>query len=67
MTYLLARIGWSQTELADRLGVNSRTVRRWVSGQNETPPDVVAWLQTVAMAVEAIPQPAGWVSKSDVG
>ncbi len=40
---LLCRVGQSlfgerwQTDLSVLLGVNSRTMRRWASGQNETP------------------------------
>jgi len=31
----LKRLGWTQVELARRIGVNPRTVRKWVL--NETP------------------------------
>lgn len=36
---------WSQSELATELGVNSRTVRRWVSG--ETPISSMARLAII--------------------
>lgn len=60
LPHLLTRIGWPQTELADRLGVNRRTVRRWTAGQNETPAAVLAWLARVADAVDAMPPPGKW-------
>lgn len=45
----IEQLGTSQSELAGRLGVTTRTVRRWQSGQQPVPTWVVevieAWLQ----------------------
>jgi transcriptional regulator with XRE-family HTH domain len=54
---LLSTIGWSQTELAHRLGVNERTVRRWMAGDGEPSPAILAWLGEVAAWIEAHPAP----------
>ncbi len=46
------RLGISQVELSRRLGVNPRTVRRWVLGEQVVPGPVVAavkcWLDRIA-------------------
>jgi hypothetical protein len=39
-----------QTDLGDELGINRRTVQRWVSGQNEPMPGV--WADLEAMLSE---------------
>jgi transcriptional regulator with XRE-family HTH domain len=54
---ILATIGWSQTELARRLGVNERTVRRWMAGDGVPPPAVLAWMGDVAAWIDAHPAP----------
>jgi hypothetical protein len=58
---LLFTIGWSPAELARRLGVNDRTVRRWMAPQDragyDAPPAVLAWLGDVAAWIEAHPAP----------
>lgn len=36
---------------------NERTVRRWISGQNETPEEIVEWLETLVRVVAAHPAP----------
>ena len=40
------RLGLTQAKLADRLGVNPRTVRRWEAGDSRIP-------KAVALALEA--------------
>ncbi len=58
---LLARIGWSHTVLADRLHLSVDTTYGWVRGRRSTPPDVLTWLEQIAMAVESVGElPAGW-------
>jgi ribosome-binding protein aMBF1 (putative translation factor) len=58
---LLNVIGWNKSELAHRLGRNLRTVQRWASGQNETPREVLQWLERLAAAHEDNPAPVGWL------
>lgn len=41
-------IGWTIQHLANRLGVNERTVRRWDAGEFEAPPTILAWLARLA-------------------
>ena len=54
----LDTLGWTKPMLADWLAVNLRTVLRWCSGQNETPPTVLDWLATLARIMEE--RPLGW-------
>lgn len=56
----LATIAWSQSYLADRLGVSPATVRRWCSGAYEPDARVLSWLETLAAAHAAAPGPEGW-------
>ena len=57
---LLARVGWSGTELARRLGVGLSTVYAWQRGINsrgnpsQPPERVLAWLERVAKAIEKV-------------
>jgi hypothetical protein len=58
---VLRRIGWSSTYLAGRLGIQETTVRRWLSGHREVPPNVGEWLEEVATLMDkAPPLPRGW-------
>lgn len=58
LALLLVRIGWSTAELSRRTGVGYSRVRCWETGENTrgnpvpTPPEVLAWLEQVADAVE---------------
>jgi len=59
---LLARIGWTQAELARRVGKSPETVGQWMRATLtrhgtpvRTPPDVLAWLHKVAERVESEP------------
>ncbi len=54
----LAAIGWTQRGLADRLGWDEGTVRRWMRDGGEAPPDVDAWLAALAAFHAAHPPPA---------
>jgi transcriptional regulator with XRE-family HTH domain len=44
----LRTIGWSQRELARRIGVDETRVRRWARGAAPVPEDVAAWLASAA-------------------
>lgn len=50
-------IGWSQHELARRLGVSPGKTKRWGNGQYPVPRDVARWLQRVARWIHANPPP----------
>ncbi len=46
-----------QSALATALGVTDRTVRRWVSGENEPPESVVAEIRDLALkALQTLPR-----------
>lgn len=53
----LERIGWSQRGLAERLGWDEGTVRRWMRGGGEAPAAVDAWLGRLARFHAANPPP----------
>ena len=53
----LAVIGWSGHELARRTGHSQTTVRRWTNGEAPMPPDVAAWVETLAACHRAHPVP----------
>ena len=43
----LTRLGWSQTDFADRAGLTPTTVSRWATGITTPPPWAGAWLETL--------------------
>jgi transcriptional regulator with XRE-family HTH domain len=43
--HALRQLGWNQVQAAKRLGVNPRTVRRWVAGDSRIPESVRIVLQ----------------------
>jgi transcriptional regulator with XRE-family HTH domain len=49
---LLARIGWTPTELATRLEVLPGTAQQWARGRRDPPPIILDRLELVARAVE---------------
>ena len=53
----LAVIGWSGHEMARRTGRPQTTVRRWATGEVPVPPDVAAWVETLAACHRAHPAP----------
>jgi transcriptional regulator with XRE-family HTH domain len=53
----LATIGWSQRELARRLGIDEATVRRWARSATPVPRPVAAWLRQAAAWHAAHPPP----------
>ena len=61
MVECLGQIGWTATELARRLGVSDRSVRRYLSGERQIPDNLADWLRQVATALQSVPPvPAGW-------
>lgn len=58
---ILGALGWSQTGLANRLGVNPLLVRRWASGRVIVPLNVDGWLEFVVTGIETAPLPHGWI------
>jgi transcriptional regulator with XRE-family HTH domain len=55
--WCLDQLHWSQRGLADILGWAEGTVRGWMRGNQEAPPEVDEWLERRAMAMEADPPP----------
>ena len=56
----LEAMGWSQRGLAEMLGLHETRVRRWARGLGDVPPEVAAWLETLAAVHAAHPMPTGW-------
>jgi transcriptional regulator with XRE-family HTH domain len=54
----LQAIGWTQRGLADRLGWDEGTVRRWMRVGGEAPADVDQWLAGLAEFHRQHPPPA---------
>jgi hypothetical protein len=50
-------IGWTQRGLADRLGWDEGTGRRWMRDGGEAPPEVDRWLATLARFHDQHPAP----------
>src|SRR5689334_11122865 len=58
---LMARVGWSDAELARRLSVRPGTVRNWRTGRREVPPNLLDWLHMYAEAIDRLPPlPKDW-------
>jgi len=55
----LAALDWSQRGLAQRLGVQPTTVRRWAAGTGRIPEEVARWLERVAQPLQREPRPGG--------
>ena len=61
MSATLKAIGWTGGELARRLGVREDTVRGWLIGRREIPPNLERWLHQVRESRATAPiLPAGW-------
>ncbi len=57
----LGVLGWQPSTLARRLRVPLNTVHAWSKGNRSAPPEVLAWLSHLAIAMEACPAvPPGW-------
>ena len=53
----LDALGWTQRGLARMLNRQEGTVRQWARGAVQIPPDVAAWLETLAAVHERHPAP----------
>lgn len=53
---ILALAGWSQRELARRIGYTEGPVRAWARGAGYAPPDVANWLE----AIEPLAADVAW-------
>lgn len=53
----LCTICWGAVELSEAADINYRTVRRWLSGQNDAPDWLLVWLETLAAFHDAHPVP----------
>lgn len=49
----LSRLGYSQSAFARLVGVDARTVRRWLSGRQALPPQ---WVPLVLRLLELVPE-----------
>jgi len=56
---VLAELGWSSGELGRRLQIAERSVRRWLSGQQDIPDRVGDWLEALMKHMQAGPPPPG--------
>jgi hypothetical protein len=61
MGEVLRQIGWPTAELARRLNVREDSVRSWLNGRREIPPNLERWLYAVRDSIaSAPPLPDGW-------
>ena len=56
----LDALHWSQRGLADMLGLQPTTVRRWVTGHGIIPANVGTRLEHLTAPHQATPLPEGW-------
>lgn len=42
---VMNELGWGVPKTAKELGVQSRSVERWLRGENEVPEPLAAWLE----------------------
>ena len=50
----LRSLGWTQKDLAGKIGVHKNTVSLWAKGQREMPGPAVAYVK-LALALRALP------------
>ena len=61
----LAAIGWSKRELATRLGAPSQfVVYQRINNDGDLGDEILAWLESVAEAVNELPAPPAWQAKA---
>jgi hypothetical protein len=53
MAEIMRQIGWSSQELGRRLGVREISIRRYLQGSREVPPNLATWLEGLATLVGA--------------
>ena len=62
MVQAMRVIGWNSHELARRLRIHDRRLRRMQAGTEEIPEAMARWLMIWAQAASRLPQlPEGWV------
>lgn len=59
----LAYLFWSLDDLAEILECEDGLVHAWAAGQEEIPPNLAAWLETLAKCHEAAGVPTTWKRK----
>ena len=52
----MRQIGWSSRELGRRLGVRESSIRRYLQGSREVPPNLAAWLEGLATHMALTPR-----------
>jgi DNA-binding transcriptional regulator YiaG len=61
LSELLREVGWPAAELARRLSIREDTVRGWLNGRREVPPNVGRWLEQIRDGIATAPAlPDGW-------
>lgn len=58
MASALQRTGITQTALARMIGAGHRVVAGWCIGEFQPQPDILAWVEALANAIEKHPPPA---------
>jgi hypothetical protein len=54
----LALLRWSQRCFAAAIGWDEGTVRRWMRGEGQAPPEIDAWLERRAISFAEDPPPS---------
>ncbi|CAH2601926.1 Helix-turn-helix transcriptional regulator [Rhodovastum atsumiense] len=54
---ILCQLGWSKDHLQQRLRVDPRVVRRWISGGADIPESIALWLERAAVLDASNPPP----------
>ncbi|NPD66321.1 helix-turn-helix transcriptional regulator (plasmid) [Lichenicola cladoniae] len=57
LSLCLLTLGWSERELARRIGEHRNTVRRWLLGDSAIDPEVASWLEVLMAVHVANPGP----------
>lgn len=55
----IALIGWTNAEVARRIGCHESRIRRMIAGEIEIPLDVSLWVSTLAAVHGALRHPPG--------
>jgi len=56
---LCAACGWSPQAVARMCGRRRNAGTEWATGRVRAPPDVIAWLEAIRVALAALPPPTG--------
>lgn len=66
LAWLMHVLGWGSNYLAEhKLGVNTKSVRFWLSGRREIPPNLHQWLEDLAAYHLAHREPLNWKASAD--